>query len=376
MNSLTVLGKYLDQPRLVTKFSNSVPLILLAGGGAYTYDSVRKAPENEKQNELIRNSIVIAATIGSAVIAPKVAAKVVKYLKNKHLEKHIDVHEHHHEYCHEHVHEHEHTHEHEHGLIMSLKELKEKNTLLVDNFLKENLVSSKISTILNKAKEKILSPSEIKTIFEGLEQNPKAKEFLSGEDGLIPNPENIDSAHIFGEIGRISILGLIPVLGGITGGIVGDKITDKKWRDKIPNKVKEGTYQYLANIFLCNVGAGAALFAMEKVNVKSKAGRAFGMITGIVLAGIVFGSAIANLIGKAFVDPLFHKNDPHGHSHIDLYSERTPEAIDIGLHIDDVATVAVMSGLKWIEPALPILYSVSGYRAGIGYRNGEDNQSK
>jgi hypothetical protein len=43
----------------------------------------------------------------------------------------------------------------------------------------------------------------------------------------------------------------------------------------------------------------------------------------------------------------------------------------MGLHLDDVATVAVMSGLKWIEPALPILYSISGYRAGIGYRNGD-----
>lgn len=396
MNSLTVLGKYLDQPRLVTKFSNSVPLILLAGGGAYTYESVKKAPEAEKQNELIRNSIIIAATIGSAVIAPKVAAIVIKYLKNKHLNihehhnnshyehvhNHEDCHgsehqhanEHEHEHEHEHDHDHDHAHDHEHGGIMSLKEIKEKNTMLVDNFLKENHVTLKISTILNKAKEKILNPSEIKTVFEGLEQNPKSKEFLSGEDGLIPNPENIDSNHIFGEIGRISILGLIPVLGGITGGIVGDKITDKNWKDKIPNKVKEGTYQYLANIFLCNVGAGAALFALEKANIKSKAARAFGMITGIILAGIVFGSAIANLIGKVFVDPLFHKDDSHGHSHIDLYSERTPEAIDIGLHIDDVATVAVMSGLKWIEPALPILYSVSGYRAGIGYRNVSDNK--
>jgi len=45
--------------------------------------------------------------------------------------------------------------------------------------------------------------------------------------------------------------------------------------------------------------------------------------------------------------------------------------IDVSLHVDDVATVAVLSGLKWIEPALPILYSISGYRAGIGYRNGE-----
>ena len=49
--------------------------------------------------------------------------------------------------------------------------------------------------------------------------------------------------------------------------------------------------------------------------------------------------------------------------------ERTPEILDIGLHTDDIATVSLLSGLKWIEPALPIMYTLSGYRAGIGYRN-------
>ena len=53
-----------------------------------------------------------------------------------------------------------------------------------------------------------------------------------------------------------------------------------------------------------------------------------------------------------------------------LNSERTTEILDICLHSDDIATIAVMSGLKWMEPALPILYGISGYRAGIGYRNG------
>ena len=49
--------------------------------------------------------------------------------------------------------------------------------------------------------------------------------------------------------------------------------------------------------------------------------------------------------------------------------ERKPEALDVCLHTDDIATVSLLSGLKWIEPALPILYSVSGYKAGSGYRN-------
>ena len=65
------------------------------------------------------------------------------------------------------------------------------------------------------------------------------------------------------------------------------------------------------------------------------------------------------------------RNHKHNGKDRHLFDERKPEPLDIGLHTDDIATVAVMSGLKWIEPALPLLYAISGYRAGIGYRNGQ-----
>lgn len=352
MNSLTVLGKYLDQPRLVGCFSRAVPFILVAGGAAYTYNHIKNTPKADKQKELIKSIAVMTGTIGAALVAPKLARKIVT---GHHIHGHCE--------CHE------------HGIdSFNLSRIKEKNTEIIDEFLKHNAISKKTRKYLKDAKEKILSPQKIKAIFEELGENPKAKEFLTGENGLIPNPENIDSKHIFSEIGRISILGLIPVLGGIAGGIVGDKLTEKNWKDKVPDKIKEGTYQYLANIVLCNVGAGIALWGMEQAKITSKSARALGMVTGIVLAGLVFGSAVANLIGKTCIDPLLHRKDKkHTHHHVNLYSERKPEILDAGLHIDDVATVAVLSGLKWIEPALPILYSISGYRAGIGYRNVEKN---
>lgn len=337
MNSLKVLGKYLDQPRLVKRFSQAVPFALVAGGGIYTYAHVKKTPESEKKKELTKSVAVLTGTIISALLAPKIASKIFKG-----------------QHCHGHCHHHHDTAE------------------MIGDFLKDNKVSQKTAQILEKAKENILRPREIRQVFEELEQTPKGKEFLSGDHGLIPDPENIDSKHIFSEIGRLSVFGLIPVLGGIAGGITGDKLTEKNWKDRIPDKIKEGSYQYLANIILCNVGAGAALWGLESAKITSKPARALGMVTGIVLAGLVFGSAIANFIGKFCIDPLLHKKDKnHVHNHVDLYSERKPEALDAGLHIDDVSTVAVLSGLKWIEPALPILYAISGYRAGIGYRNGE-----
>jgi hypothetical protein len=342
MNSLKVLGKYLDQPRLVKRFSRAVPFVLVAGGGLYTYEHIKKTSQSEKKKELTKSIAVLAGTVISAIAAPKIAAKIFK-------EAHA------HEHCHHH---------HETGE-------------LIISFLKNNKVTPKTSEILNKAKEKILRPKEIRRVFEELGQNPKGKEFLSGEEGLIPDPENIDSKHIFGEIGRLSVFGLIPVLGGIAGGVIGDKLSEKNWRERIPDKIKEGTYQYLANIVLCNIGAGVALWGLESAKITSKPARALGMLTGIVLAGLVFGSAIANFIGKFCIDPLFHPKDKNRvHRHVDLYSERKPEILDAGLHVDDVSVVAVLSGLKWIEPALPILYAISGYRAGIGYRNGENVKSE
>ena len=85
------------------------------------------------------------------------------------------------------------------------------------------------------------------------------------------------------------------------------------------------------------------------------------MIGGIILTGIVGGSKIANFVSNKILSPIFTPDKKP--------KERTPELLDIGLHTDDIATVSLLSGLKWIEPALPILYSVSGYRSGIGYRN-------
>lgn len=314
MNIFKVAGKFLDQPILVAKFQKSVPYILTAGAGLYGVNQVRKAPPKKKKKAAIRTAAVMGVTVASALAAPRITDKMFKAGKSEII----------------------------------------NNAELIDNFLKTNKVDKKTGEILHKAKDKVLKFKEIKTLYEKVDN-----EFLNK---LIPDPENVTSKEIFSEIGRLSVFGLIPVLGGILGGIAGDLLTSKNWKSKIPDKVKEGTYQYLANIFLCNVGAGAALGVMEKMKVQSKGGRALGMVGGILTTGVIGGSALANIIGRKLINPIFKQSG-------DSFEERHPEAIDIGLHTDDIATVAVMSGLKWIEPALPVMYTVSGYRAGIGYRN-------
>lgn len=340
MNTLKVTGKFLDQPMLVERFRKTVPYALTAAGVGYSIHEINKAPENKKKKTAIRILSTMTFTIASALAAPKITDKIFK---------------------------------HPDAMPKSMTTLKKDATELIGKFLEKNKLDEQTNQILEKAKTKILKYKELKTLFKALENNKEGKKLLNS---LIPDPENVTSKEIFSEIGRLSLFGLIPVLGGITGGIAGDILTKNNWKKRIPDKIKEGSYQYLANIFLCNVGAGAALWLMEKCKVTSKSHRALGMIGGILVTGVIGGSAIANLIGNKIINPMFDKKGCKNHPQ-SMFAERKPEPLDIGLHTDDIATVAVMSGLKWIEPALPIMYSISGYRAGIGYRNGyKANQNK
>ncbi|HIS36108.1 TPA: hypothetical protein IAC10_05700 [Candidatus Scatousia excrementigallinarum] len=334
MNTLKVAGKFLDQPMLVAKFHNAVPAILTTAATAYTVKEVSNEPQHKRKKAAVRIGATMALTVASALAAPKITNKIFKEADE---------------------------------IPKTMKELKIQASGLVEDFLKKNHVDDKTKELLEKAKTNVLKFKEVKTLFKKFEKNTEGKKLLNN---LIPDPENIDSKEIFSEIGRLSVFGLIPVLGGITGGIIGDKLTTKNWKKRIPDKIKEGSYQYLANIFLCNIGAGGALAIMEKFNIKSKAARAGGMVAGIITTGVIGGSAIANLIGNKIINPMFEHGHKDKHKKEHLFDERKPEPLDIGLHTDDIATVAVMSGLKWIEPALPLMYSVSGYRAGIGYRNG------
>lgn len=345
MSIFKITGKYLDQPMLVTKFSRAVPCALTLGAASCCAFDTYNAPKKEKKRTFIKDLCVFVGTLATSLIATR-GINPIK-MQGKTIWKGFK------------------------GLseVENIKELQKRQTKYIDEFVGSSRVQGDTETILNKAKSKVLKWKEVKALQDNLGKSQSGREFLNK---LIPEPENVTSKEIFGEISRLSLMGLVPVLGGISGGIVGDRLTEKKWQDKIPDKIKEGAYQYLANIFLCNVGAGAAIEIMEKMKVKSKASRAIGMLAGIIVTGVIGGSAVANYIGKNLIDPLIKSpqkaKDSSGIQR--LYSDRTPELLDIGLHVDDLATVAVMSGLSWIEPALPILYSISGYRSGIGYRNG------
>lgn len=325
MIKISSVGKYLDQPLLTAKINKQVPTVLTLASGAFLAKEVHETPKENRKKKGIQLGIILAATTISAINASRIASFLTKRPMSK-----------------------------------TVKQIYKENEKTVTELLRDNALTQDVTKILQKSKNKILSIKEVDTLNKNLSRKNLNK--------LIPDPENITSKDIFREIGWLSIFGAVPVAGGIAGGIVADKTTEKHWENKVSNKIKEGLYQYLANIFMCNIGAGAALGILEKMNIRSKSARCIGMVSGIILTGVVGGSVIANYISNKFINPLLSKHPQK--------ETRTPELLDLGLHTDDIATVSLLSGLKWIEPSLPILYAVSGYRAGIGYRNNKPSPDK
>ena len=343
---ISTLCKYIDQPMILNKLDQKMPALLIGAGGTFGIaDSFRlnkkkdgHKPVDEKQ-KFLKNMIVISSTIGASLLGTRGLKIGGKKIFGGLMER------------------------------VPFSELQKVQTEAVEKFLqKTNIKDQNILKALETAKLKELSPKQIDLLIGNLPKSPEKEDLFSV---ILPEKKNLNSKEIFSEIKRLSLLGLIPVTGGVAGGIIADKTTHTDSKKQTAYKLKEGLYQYLANIFLCNVGAGTALFLSERLEKANKIKPLTPMkklaviMAGITATGIVGGSYIANYVSKKCINPLFgEKKNNKG-----IYNERKPEAIDIALHADDIATAGILSGFKWIEPALPFMYFVSGYRAGIGYRN-------
>lgn len=341
---VSTIAKYVDQPMILNKLHKNMPAILIGAGGTFGiadyFHHKNKHGNKEEKHHLLKNMIVISSTIGASLIGTRGLKIGSKKLFNGLMEN------------------------------VPLKELQKTQRKAVTSYLEKTKINDEeVLKALNTAKKKELSPKQIQLLIDKLEENGNKKDLFNV---ILPDKKNLNSKEIFSEIGRLSLLGLVPVVGGVTGGLIADFSTHTNTKKRTANKVKEGLYQYLANIFLCNVGAGAALFFSEQLEKAGKikplkpTQKLFVILAGITATGIIGGSYIANYISKKCINPLFGEKK----AHCSVYAERKPEPLDIALHADDIATAGILSGFKWIEPALPFMYFVSGYRAGIGYRNG------
>ncbi len=258
--------------------------------------------------------------------------------------------------------------------------------LLIEKTSSHSPLKTQVLQLIQKAENRVLTVNEIhqlrQTVPKLAPDLEKSKQWLQL---LMAQPAHVSGKEIMNEIKNLSLMGLFPILGGLLGGVMGNAINREDWRDKFKNQAKEGFFQYFANILLCNIGAGICLSLLEKNAPKmsgNRTARFAAMTLGIVSFGILGGSAIANFLGKNLINGIIDDGLVEGTQQFfeklradnetslfeGLYDERKPEALDIGLHLDDMATVGVLSGLKWIEPALPFFYSISGIRTGIGYR--------
>lgn len=337
-SNMNLLGKYLDQPALVKSLYNRVPGFMALGSAGYCAYDTFKSSKQERKDNFVRSFFTVSFTALSALVA----TRGLKIGKKQLFE----------------------------GLI-ELPHINHKNiNEVLKNLNKNNETQRRLSNLVQKTKNnQILKFREVKFLNRELEKLHPNKKLINK---VIPGHHTHDS---FEELRRLSILGLIPIIGGVSGGITGDKITRNSWKHNLPNRLKEGIYQYLSNILLCNIGAGVALYGMKKAGIKSTKAKVIGLFSGVLVIGVYAGNAISNYIGKKLVNPFI---DHHSHNHSCNHNcknnpnnNRRPELIDIGIHIDDLISVGFIAGFKWIGPILPFLYSISGYRAGIGYRNGD-----
>jgi hypothetical protein len=144
MNNLQVLGKFLDQPMLVSKFQKAVPAVLATGAAAFTaYDASKEKDPQKRKQRALKTGITLGVTVASALAAPHIASAVTKRPLNA-----------------------------------SLNSIKAKNTQLVNSFVKSSKLDDVAKNIVEKSKDKVLNFGEVKTLYSSFKTNTSGKKFL------------------------------------------------------------------------------------------------------------------------------------------------------------------------------------------------------
>ena len=218
---ISTIAKYVDQPIVLSKLHKKMPYLLVASGavvGAYDYHKCAKKHKRNRKTHFMRNTVVISSTICASLLGTRGLKINGKKIFNGLMEN------------------------------IPLKDLQVRQAKAVGRYLtNSNLNNAEVLDALHAAKERELSPKQIQLLIDKLPDNNKKNDLF---DVILPKKKNLNSKEIFAEIGRLSLLGLIPVVGGISGGLIADFSTHTNTKKRTANMVKEGLYQYLANIFL------------------------------------------------------------------------------------------------------------------------------
>ena len=87
MSNIRAIGKFLDQPILVSKFQKAVPALLTTGAVAYTiYDASKEKNKEKRKQRALKTGITLGVTVASALAAPKIASSITKRPLTKSLD--------------------------------------------------------------------------------------------------------------------------------------------------------------------------------------------------------------------------------------------------------------------------------------------------
>ncbi len=159
-------------------------------------------------------------------------------------------------------------------------------------------------------------------------------------------------------------VGLASVGSGMAAGFLANRLQGKS-QEKNQDVIKEGIFQYVANIAMCGFGAGAGLTvanALGFTKFRNPIAR-FGTIVAGLGAGIYGGALLAN--------PLSNLIDAKNTQEKNNSAGRRLELADGVLHVDDIPTAFSVAGVQALKPWISPFFLMSGLKTAYGYRNVE-----
>jgi hypothetical protein len=168
------------------------------------------------------------------------------------------------------------------------------------------------------------------------------------------------------------LVGGASVASGVVGGLIANKLNHEAPK-KDMDVVKEGIFQYVANIVMCGMGAGLGLLVANAAGFtkQERPLLRFGTIVAGLAAGIATGAAIANPLCNV-IERALPTGSPKEQTTTPNKKGRTLEWQDAILHVDDIPTAFSVAGVQALKPLLPAFFIPSGLKAAVGYRNNEE----
>ncbi|MEM0952428.1 MAG: hypothetical protein AAGI66_09860 [Cyanobacteria bacterium P01_H01_bin.74] len=287
------VGRYLDQPMLSYRVGKAMPAISLGAASLVMGINAFNAPTGKHKESLLKDGIVLSSIAAGSLFL----AEGLKLMPLKTLEECKDV------------------------AKTFASEL--ANRIKETPALKQALASNKETRITLTVSEDNPVQLTRKALHETVET---VKQHLTGSDQEkeeiikalfseeTPDPDELLHEEI-SKARNFFVVGAGGILSGIGGGWLANKLTGKSTAKNNQKMVKEGIFQFMANIGMCAVGAIGGLMVAGKVPQVNKLIRKqglsgkllkFGLVTSGLFTGMFGGGHLANVINRNVVSPFFN----------------------------------------------------------------------